>query len=70
MKHVVGQLSMFGGEVEKKTKSRYSIYAVPRSYDGNHLEAVIWAYSEAQARFLFYKDHADYMITGIYEIKA
>ena len=51
-----------------KVKYQWSIYAVPRYYDGSHVERIINAYTEKQARYLFYKDNADYMITGIYRI--
>jgi hypothetical protein len=51
-----------------KVKYQWSVYAVPRYYDGSPVERVVSAYTEKQARFLFYKDNAEYMITGIYRI--
>lgn len=51
-----------------KTKLSWSIYAVPKYYDGMHIETVVLAYTEKQARFLFYQKHSDYLITGIYTV--
>lgn len=65
------QLSMFDEPKQEpvklaKIKYQWSVYAVPRFYDGMHIETVISAYSEKQAKFLFYKNHSEYLITGIY----
>lgn len=51
-----------------KPMFQWSIYAVTRYSDGGHIETTVRAYTERQARFLFYKNHSDYMITGIYRI--
>ena len=51
-----------------KPMFRWSIYAVPKYYDGMHIEIVISAYTERQARFLFYKNHSEYRITDVYRI--
>ena len=66
------QMSMFE-ELEQatppaKAKYKWSVYAVTRYYDGAHIETIVNAYTEKQARFLFYKSHPEYMITGIYII--
>ena len=60
----------FLGKAEKLAKPifQWSVYAVPRYYDGGHIETVVKAYTEKQARFLFYKNHSEYLITGIYRI--
>jgi hypothetical protein len=64
------QLSIFDKPNQElaKVKFQWSIYAVPKYYDGSHIETTISAYTEKQARFLFYKNHNEYMITGIYRI--
>jgi len=51
-----------------KPKFRWSVYAVPKYYDGVHIETFVEAYTEKQARFLFYKNHSEYLITGIYKM--
>lgn len=64
------QLSMFNEPKQEPVKIKYqwSIYAVPRYYDGVHIETVVSAYTEKQARFLFYKNYSDYLITECYRI--
>lgn len=64
------QLAFFETPVQEPVKVKYawSVYAVPKYYDGGHIETTVNAYSEKQARFLFYKNHSDYIITGIYRI--
>lgn len=62
------QLSMFD-TVPVKQMCVWSIYAVPRHYDGYAIEYAVKAYSEKQARFLFHKlrdPQYQYMITGCY----
>jgi hypothetical protein len=64
------QLSMFD-TAPVKQQSIWSIYAVPRYYDGYAIEYAIKAYSEKQARFLFHKlrdPQYQYMITGCYAV--
>jgi hypothetical protein len=66
------QMSMFDEPKQEpvklvKVKFQWSIYAVPKYWDGSHIETIVNAYTEKQARFLFYKEHAEYMITGIYK---
>lgn len=64
------QLSMFDDNTVKQ-KCLWSIYAVPRYYDGYCIEYAIKAYSENQARYLFHKlrdPDYQYMITGCYEV--
>lgn len=70
--NVEGQMNMFGEVYTSPTKlakckNAYSIYAIPRRYDSGHIEVIVYAYTEKQARFLFYKNHAEYLITGIYQ---
>jgi hypothetical protein len=65
------QMSIFDEPVQEpvkpaKVKFQWSVYAVPRYWDGSHIETIVNAYTEKQARFLFYKEHQEYMITGIY----
>ena len=72
MKEAV-QLSLFDTLEQEpvklaKVKYQWSIYAVTRYYDGGHVEVIVNAYTEKQAKFLFYKNYSDYMITGIYRI--
>lgn len=62
------QLSMFRDERDLKVKYQWSVYAVPKYYDGGHIETVVSAYTEKQARFLFYKNHSDYMIVEAYKV--
>lgn len=62
------QLTFFNDEKLAKVKYSWSIYAVPRRYDGYPVETIINAYSEKQAKFLFYKKYSDYMITGMYRM--
>ena len=64
------QLSFFDEPKKEpvKVKHQWSIYAVPRYYDGMHIETVVNAYSEKQAKFLFYKNHSEYRVVDIYRI--
>ena len=74
MKYVLDNQQSFFDEPKQepaklaKVKYQWSIYAVPRFYDGVHIERIVNAYTEKQARFLFYKDNSNYLITGIYRI--
>ena len=67
------QLSFFDEpkQAEKlaKVKFQWSVYAVSKYYDGTHIEVIVNAYTEKQARFLFYKNHGEYLITGIYRMQ-
>lgn len=67
---VEGQINIFDEICQPavKIKNTYSIYAVPKRYDGSHIETLITAYTEKQARFLFYKTRPEYLITGIYQV--
>ena len=72
MKEAV-QLSLFDNVEQEpvklaKVKYQWSIYAVTRYYDGGQVEVVVNAYTEKQAKFLFYKNYSEYMITGIYRM--
>lgn len=67
---MVEQLSFFDEAKQEPVKVKYqwSIYAVPRYYDGTHIETVVNAYSEKQAKFLFYKNYSEYRVVDIYRI--
>lgn len=57
--------------MENKVMYMWSIYAVPRRYDGDSVEFTVKAYTEKQARFLFHKlrdPGYQYMVTGCYAI--
>ena len=66
------QLSFFDEEAYMpepvKIKYQWSIYAVPRYYDGAPVETVVNAYTEKQARFLFYQNYSNYLVTECYRI--
>lgn len=67
---MLDQITIFEEQPKKLAKPmfQWSVYAVTRYCDGGHIETVINAYTERQARFLFYKKHSDYLITGIYKM--
>lgn len=66
--NMFGQLESDSSRRLAKGKFSYSIYAVPKYHDCGHIETVVQAYSEKQARYLFYKNHLDYRIVEVYRI--
>ena len=63
------QITFFEEPVKlAKVKHQWSIYAVPRYYDGTHIETIMSAYSEKQARWLFHQLRKDYRIIECYRI--
>lgn len=53
---------------EPAIKYSWSIYAVPRFHDYGRRTAVIKAYSEEQAKYLFEQWNRDYKVVDIYRI--
>lgn len=50
------------------TKPTWSVYAVPRYYDGVPVTSTISAYSAKQAKYLFEKYNTSYRVVDIYRI--
>lgn len=67
------QYDIYGGIVEvgtptSKVKYSYSVYAVPKYYDGVPTTGIVSAYSAEQAKYLFEKYHSGYRAVDAYRI--
>lgn len=67
------QYNIYGDVIEvgtstSKPKHNWSVYAVPRYYDGVPTTGIVSAYSAKQAKYLFEKYHNGYKAIDAYRI--